>query len=118
MTRAVLSPAAERDILGIVAWIASENPAAARSFREALSTLATAMTRLIRSMSGRYRDLGEIGAAPMVDRLPEDAVRPAGDDEVAAEEQAFKRAVDAGLADIEAGREVSLADVKAKLGLG
>ena len=43
MTRAVLSPAAERDILGIVAWIASENPAAARSFREALSTLATAI---------------------------------------------------------------------------
>ena len=54
----------------------------------------------------------------MVDRLPEDAVRPAGDDEVAAEEQAFKRAVDAGLADIEAGREVSRADVKAQLGLG
>lgn len=43
MTRAVLSPAAERDILGIVAWIAGENPAAARGFREALDELATAI---------------------------------------------------------------------------
>ena len=43
MTRAVLSPAAERDILGIVAWIAGENPVAARGFREALSELATAI---------------------------------------------------------------------------
>ena len=41
MTRAVLSPAAERDILGIVAWIAGENPAAARGFRETLNRLAT-----------------------------------------------------------------------------
>ncbi len=54
----------------------------------------------------------------MVDRLPEDSVRPAGDSEAAEEKRAFKRAVDAGLADIEAGREISLADVKAKLGLG
>ena len=43
MTRAVLSPAAERDILGIVAWIAGENPAAAKGFREALNELATAI---------------------------------------------------------------------------
>ena len=40
MTRAVLSPAAERDILEIVAWIASENPVAARGFRAALDRLA------------------------------------------------------------------------------
>ena len=41
-----------------------------------------------------------------------------GDAEVAEEERAFKRAVVAGLADIEAGLEVSLAVVKTKLGLG
>lgn len=40
MTRAVLSPAAERDILGIVEWIASDNPVAARGFRAALDKLA------------------------------------------------------------------------------
>ena len=40
MTRAVLSPAAERDILEIIAWIAAENPVAARGFRVALDTLA------------------------------------------------------------------------------
>ena len=40
MTRAVLSPAAERDILEIVEWIASENPVAARGFRAALDKLA------------------------------------------------------------------------------
>ena len=40
MTRAVLSPAAERDILQIVEWIASENPVAARGFRAALDKLA------------------------------------------------------------------------------
>ena len=38
--------------------------------------------------------------------------------EAAEDERAFMRAVIAGLADIEAGREVSLAEVKAKLGLG
>ena len=43
MIRAVLSPAAERDILDIVAWIARENPAAARGFRDALNRLATAI---------------------------------------------------------------------------
>ena len=69
-------------------------------------------------MPGRYRDLGKIGAAPMVDKLPEDAVWPAGDDGAAAEERASIRAMDAGLADVEAGREVSLPDVKAKSGLG
>lgn len=41
MTRAVLSPAAERDILEIVEWIAAENPVAARGFRVALDKLAT-----------------------------------------------------------------------------
>ena len=40
MTRAALSPAAERDILEIVAWIASENPVAAEGFRMALDKLA------------------------------------------------------------------------------
>ena len=64
------------------------------------------------------RKTDEKGARTMDDALPDDAVRSAGDDEVAAEERAFKQAVDAGLADIEAGREVSLADVKAKFGVG
>ena len=36
MTRAVLSPAAERDILEIIEWIAAENPVAAKGFRVAL----------------------------------------------------------------------------------
>ena len=40
MTRAVLSPAAERDVVEIVEWIASENPVAARGFRAALDSLA------------------------------------------------------------------------------
>ncbi len=40
MIRAALSPAAERDILEIVAWIASENPVAAEGFRMALDKLA------------------------------------------------------------------------------
>ena len=39
------------------------------------------------------------------------------DYEAAEEERAFMRAVVAGLADLEAGREVSLADAKARLGL-
>ena len=40
MTRAVLSPAAERHILEIIEWIAAENPVAARGFRAALDELA------------------------------------------------------------------------------
>ena len=40
MTRAVLSPAAERDILQVVEWIASDNPIAAKAFRAALDRLA------------------------------------------------------------------------------
>ena len=40
MTRAVLSPAAERDILEIIEWIASENPVAARGLRVAVDKLA------------------------------------------------------------------------------
>ena len=40
MTRAVLSPAAERDILEVIEWIAAENPVAARGFRVALDKLA------------------------------------------------------------------------------
>ena len=39
------------------------------------------------------------------------------DYEQAEEERAFMRAVVTGLADLEAGREVSLADAKARLGL-
>ena len=42
MSRAVLSPAAERDILEIVDWIAGDNPVAARGFRVALDKLANA----------------------------------------------------------------------------
>lgn len=37
--------------------------------------------------------------------------------EAAEEERSFMRAVVAGLADLEAGRELSLADAKARLGL-
>ena len=39
-----------------------------------------------------------------------------GDDESVEEKRAFMRAVEAGLAEIEAGLDVSLSDVKAKLG--
>ena len=44
-------------------------------------------------------------------------VQSVGDYERAEEERAFMRAVVEGLADAEAGREVSLADAKARLGL-
>ena len=44
-------------------------------------------------------------------------VQAVTDYEAAEEERAFMRAVVVGLADLEAGREVSLADAKARLGL-
>ena len=44
-------------------------------------------------------------------------VQSVSDYEEAEEERAFMRAVVTGLADLEAGREVSLADAKARLGL-
>lgn len=44
-------------------------------------------------------------------------VQSVTDYEEAEEERAFMRAVVTGLADLEAGREVSLADAKARLGL-
>ena len=44
-------------------------------------------------------------------------VQSVTDYEVAEEERAFMRAVVAGLADLEAVRELSLADAKARLGL-
>jgi len=44
-------------------------------------------------------------------------VQSVSDYETAEEERAFMRAVVAGLADLESGREVSLADAKARLGL-
>ncbi|WP_290651788.1 type II toxin-antitoxin system Phd/YefM family antitoxin [Aquisalimonas sp.] len=44
-------------------------------------------------------------------------VQSVTDYEAAEEERAFMRAVVAGLADLEAGRELSLADAKARLGL-
>jgi prevent-host-death family protein len=44
-------------------------------------------------------------------------VQSVSDYEDAEEERAFMRAVVTGLADFEAGREVSLADAKARLGL-
>ena len=56
------------------------------------------------------RETDENGARTMDDVL--------GRDEEIAEERAFIRAVHSGLADIEAGREVSLAEVKAKFGIG
>jgi prevent-host-death family protein len=43
-------------------------------------------------------------------------VQSVSDYETAEEERAFMRAVVAGLADLESGREVSLADAKARLG--
>ncbi|MCY4589520.1 MAG: type II toxin-antitoxin system Phd/YefM family antitoxin [Alphaproteobacteria bacterium] len=43
-------------------------------------------------------------------------VQSVTDYEMAEEERAFMRAVVAGLADLEAGRELSLADAKARLG--
>jgi hypothetical protein len=44
-------------------------------------------------------------------------VQSVGDYEKAEEERGFMRAVVAGLADLEAGRETSLAEAKARLGL-
>ena len=44
-------------------------------------------------------------------------VQSVRDYEAAEEERAFMRAVVAGLADLEAGRELSLAQAKARLGL-
>jgi prevent-host-death family protein len=44
-------------------------------------------------------------------------VQAVNDYEAALEERAFMRAVVAGLADLETGRELSLAEVKARLGL-
>ncbi len=44
-------------------------------------------------------------------------VQSVADYEQAEEERAFMRAVVEGLADLEAGREVSLADARARLGL-
>ncbi len=44
-------------------------------------------------------------------------VQSVTDYEMAEEERAFMRAVVAGLADLDAGRQVSLADAKARLGL-
>lgn len=44
-------------------------------------------------------------------------VQSLSDYEAAEEERAFMRAVVAGLADLEAGRELSLAEAKARLGL-
>lgn len=44
-------------------------------------------------------------------------VQAVTDYEAAEEERAFMRAVVAGLADLEAGREASLSDAKARLGL-
>ncbi len=45
-------------------------------------------------------------------------VQSVADYEKAEEERAFMRAVVKGLADLEEGREVSLAEAKARLGLG
>lgn len=44
-------------------------------------------------------------------------VQSVSDYETAEEERAFMRAVVAGLADLEAGRDLSLAEAKARLGL-
>lgn len=45
-------------------------------------------------------------------------VQAVGDYEAVQEERSFMRAVVAGLADLQAGRDISLAEVKAKFGLG
>ena len=84
-------------------------------------------TPLVRRLFGRYR-----GSWKVIERVSMVAKRSVdvgslangktdpdlGGGETIQEERAFIRAVVAGLADIEAGREISLADVKAKLGLG
>jgi prevent-host-death family protein len=44
-------------------------------------------------------------------------VKSVNDDEAAEEERAFMRAVVTGLTDLEAGRELSFAEAKARLGL-
>jgi len=44
-------------------------------------------------------------------------VQSVGDYEQAEEERAFMRAIVAGLADLEAGREISMAEAKTRLGL-
>jgi len=40
MTAAVLAPAARRDLLGVVRWIANDHPAAARALRDAVAAAA------------------------------------------------------------------------------
>ena len=45
-------------------------------------------------------------------------VQAVGDYEAVQEERSFMRAVVAGLADLQAGRDISLAEVKAKFSLG
>jgi toxin ParE1/3/4 len=40
MTSAVLAPAARRDLLGAVRWIAGDNPAAARALRDSVAEAA------------------------------------------------------------------------------
>jgi len=43
VSRAVLAPIAERDLLKIVRWIAQDNPKAAIAFRDALNDIATSI---------------------------------------------------------------------------
>ena len=65
MTRADLSPAAERDILEIIEWIAAENPVAAKGFRAALDKLASTI--------GKHPDIGAMKphlASPPIRFLP------------------------------------------------
>jgi toxin ParE1/3/4 len=52
MSAAVLSPRARRDLLGAMRWIAHDNPAAARAFRDAV---AKAMHRI-----GRHVQIGAV----------------------------------------------------------
>lgn len=52
----------------------------------------------------------------MTKKFSEDVVPPT-DTEAAAEERAFMRAVVQGLADVDEGREVSLREAKARLGI-
>ena len=74
--------------------------------------------RLVRSIFGRYRDpKNGIESVPLVTEFPDDVFDATGDDESVEEKRGFMLAVGAGLAEIEAGREVSLSDVRAKLRL-
>ena len=78
-----------------------------------LSEMKTDPGRIVRHVEKEHRTL------LLTDRGHGVAVIQAvGDYEAVQEERSFMRAVVVGLADLQAGRDASLAEVKAKFGLG